>query len=76
MATLRFDNFTLKRRYVILNLKVRLESLSTISRQVITYTDSFRWLLTCPFYRTSSLRYAISIGGTPTTSHNCAINCR
>ena len=36
---------------VIVNLKVRLESLSTTTRQVITHTDSFRWLLTCPFYR-------------------------
>lgn len=36
---------------VISNLKVRLESLSTTTRQVITHTDSFRGLLACPFYR-------------------------
>ena len=35
---------------VISNLKVRLESLSTTTRQVITHTDSFRGLLACPFY--------------------------
>lgn len=57
---------------VILNLKVRLESLSTTTRQVITHTDSFRRLLTCPFYRIRTHCGMPHPSGTLTDpSHNC-----
>ena len=57
---------------VIADLKVRLESLSTTTRQVITHTDSFRRLLTCPFYRIRTHRGMPHPSGTLTEpSLNC-----
>ena len=57
---------------VIVNLKVRLESLSTTTRQVITHTESFRRLLTCPFYRIRTHRGMPHHSGTLTEpSLNC-----
>ena len=60
---------------VISNLKVRLESLSTTTRQVITHTDSFRGLLACPFYRIRTHRGMPHLPGTLTDpSRNCIQN--
>lgn len=57
---------------VISNLKVRLESLSTTTRQVITHTDSFRGLLACPFYRIRTHRGMPHLPGTLTEPHATA----
>ena len=57
---------------VIVNLKVRLESLSTTTRQVITHTESPRRFLTCPFYRIRTHHGMPHPSGTLTDpSRNC-----
>lgn len=72
---LRFDNFLRSGAdMVISNLKVRLKSLSTTTRQVITHTDSFRGLLACPFYCIRTHRGMPHIGNAHRTSRNCMQN--
>lgn len=73
---LRFDNFLRSGAdMVISNLKVRLKSLSTTTRQVITHADFFRGLLACPFYRIRTHRGMPHLPGTLTDpSRNCIQN--